>query len=449
MRSILAVLLVTYCIFHSSELHGQVPISSTLDKHFSKYEVGSMTSMAQRSTSQAMSWQIDIGDLTNQEAVLFENNLFSPDYIISTSEESSMPLVDMPKTYSGYLMSDPTSKIRLTIYDGLYSAYVQTEETTYYIEPVSNITNEESRLHVLYDERDVKQLEAGTCAASQVHKKSSKIESSNFKMSGCRTYQLAIALDFGYQQKHGGTSGAIAQSTAVMNMVAGDYASFFADEVRFEIVEHWVSTCSACDPWTSSSNVFDLLDSFTSWAPSGFNRAHDIGQFWTDRDVFGVDASGRQFRSTVGLAWLDVVCRNFRYHVLEDFTSTNWGLRVLTSHELGHNFSSDHDANGTSFIMSPSVQNTATWSSASRNQINNALSRHNCFTACSSNSNCNNLVTLSNPVSSNMLEARQSIRTNGTVQITQDLHLSAPDIQINSISVFSGAELTMDSDGCN
>jgi PKD repeat protein len=58
-------------------------------------------------------------------------------------------------------------------------------------------------------------------------------------------------------------------------------------------------------------------------------------------------------------------------------------LRVLTSHELGHNFSCQHDAPGSGFIMAPSVNSSNSWSNASINAVNNFVPNLGCLGSCS------------------------------------------------------------------
>ncbi|MEO1628387.1 MAG: PKD domain-containing protein, partial [Bacteroidota bacterium] len=129
-------------------------------------------------------------------------------------------------------------------------------------------------------------------------------------------------------------------------------------------------------PWTTSTNASTLLNSFRSWGNGGFPTVggnFDLAQLWTDRNLAG---------STIGIAWLNAVCTSRRYHVCEDFSSNANLLRVLTAHEIGHNFSASHDAGGSGFIMAPSVNNTSTWSNASKNSINNAIPRYACLSDC-------------------------------------------------------------------
>ena len=162
-----------------------------------------------------------------------------------------------------------------------------------------------------------------------------------------------------------------------MNSVAGSYEGAFDKDIKFEIVEHYVSSCATCDPWPSTTDGNQLLSSFSSWGSSGFTNRHDLGQLWTSRDFCGQSSCG-----TIGLAWIRAVCGSGRYHILEDFTTVAWQLRVLTVHEIGHNFGANH-VNGSGYIMTPSVStNTTTWSPTSISSINQALDAFTCLEDC-------------------------------------------------------------------
>lgn len=422
-----------------------------VSSYLSKYAIKSLSIKdLNQFTSDRFNWIIPFGDLKDRSATLYENDLISPNYTASTIDKSLSSL-NMPITYSGYLTDDPASSIRLTLYNGSLVGYIETVEGKFFIEPLKQTLKSIALEHVMYREKDVSNLMTGLCAASQVHQKSSKIAiqpKDNEKSIGCRTYRIAIAMDYSYVDSNDGIEDAIAQSTAVMNMVAGDFDNAFNEEIRFQIVEHWASTCRFCDPWILSNDAENLLRDFTDWAPTGFNSEHDLGQLWTNRDLFGIELNGDISSGTIGVAWIDGTCNERRYHVLENFSSLSWALRVLTTHEIGHNFAATHDPEETTFIMSPEISNTTSWSGTSRNQINAALTRHNCFSGCI-NDNCLDVVTITDPVVSENIEARQLILSSGSTNINLNLTLSAPDVELSNFSVDNGVCLSIDNTGCN
>ena len=192
---------------------------------------------------------------------------------------------------------------------------------------------------------------------------------------GCVEVDLSVASDYLYYTQNGSTNeGVIAMSLGVMNQVDTDYDDAFTDEIRFKITENFISACSTCDPWSASLNITTVLNSFRTWGNGGnFTNTFDLAQLWSGRDFNG---------TTIGVAYLNAVCSTSRYHVLQNITDSGWQLRVLTSHEIGHNFNANHDASG-SFIMSPSISNIDVWSTTSVNAINTHASNATCLGACS------------------------------------------------------------------
>jgi len=382
MRALLIILIVCGFTFH---LNGQDKALRSLDSFFTDYAVGVVSPENKKATksSGTIEWDLLFGPLKGETLVLWENDLLRSSHQIST-QTKSLDMTESLKTYSGYLASKPSqSVVRITEFRDQLIGAIEIGTETFYLEPTDKIVkSSRAENHIIYNEKDVIIRSHVKCVATEVHSRKNIESKRTLKSNGCRIYEIAIAGDFSYVQEHGSVAGAIAQSTAIMNLVAGDYDHPFSDAIQFEIVEHWMSDCSTCDPWTTSSFANDLLSSFTSWGPTGFNMNHDIGQLWTDRDVFGVDTSGNPVFGVAGLASLNAVCSNNRYHILEDFINQNSSLRVLTSHEIGHNFGGTHDPAMTQFIMSPVVTQTNTWSSVSQNTINNSLVNFDCFDQC-------------------------------------------------------------------
>ena len=374
----------------------------SLDDIFEEYEVGELklppTTNLKSETE--IRWKVTSGPLKGEEIYLYENELISSEYRNNIDVH-----LNLPHTYSGYLLSDPTrSKVRLTRSENKMMGYVRRGTDEYFVEPVTKLIGEKSNQHVWYQSKDVKNTELGSCIQNELERKRFKAPLRNYKSSSdCRLYELAIATDYEYAIKHGGPQGAMIQSTNVMNMVAGDYDDVFSEEIRFEIVEHWISTSSNANPWGGTIIANELLTNFNNWSLSdtGFTAGHDLGQLWTTRDlcsdkVLPIDSCG-----VIGFANIAAICGPGRYQILEDNTSNNATLRVLVSHETGHNFGGRHDNIG-SFIMSPQVSTTGSWSNSSTMLIDSFLSTplFDCFDPCvigscseilsTETSNCNN-----------------------------------------------------------
>jgi len=203
-------------------------------------------------------------------------------------------------------------------------------------------------------------------------------EDEDLRSMGCKEVEYASALDWSFVNKYNGVNGAWDRVDLVMGLVETQYTGYFNNDYIYIRTHEFASNCSTCDPavWTNTTNSSTLLGNFRSWGQGGGfgNTAYDVAGLWTNR----VFQSG-----VIGIAYVGGLCNSFKYHALMDWTSQNWGMRVMVAHELGHNFNCQHDG-GSGFIMSPSVNNTTNWSSGSITTVNNftAGNSGNCMTNC-------------------------------------------------------------------
>ena len=366
---------------------------SPLDLVFSGYELNDIKSTNFKNKGVNPSITLRVSDKKEVDITLNKVDILANNYKVTTADPNSRIISrsELAVPYEGKVNGHPESNVRITLENQYLYGYFIYDDKKYYVEPAKKYDKSlSSSTMVVYSANQVKKNSPVSCAA-KIEADEVKEKGSNLKMAGsCQVAELAIAIDYSYRQLHGGNVNAINQTISVMNMVAGVYEGSFSDDIRFEIVEHFVSDCPSCDPWSPTTDAQALLDDFTAWGPTGFSVSHDIGQFWSDRDLCGGGNC-----SVAGLAWIDAVCGTFRYHILEDFTSTAWQLRVLVSHEMGHNFGANHDASGSTTIMAPSVSNnTTTWSSTSVNVINTSIAGFTCFEECVVGS-CTELVGIS------------------------------------------------------
>ena len=354
---------------------------SPLDLVFTGYELNDIKSNNFKTKGVNPSISLRLDDKQEVDITFNEVDILADNYKVTLADPSgrSIHRDELALPYEGKVKGHPESSVRITLANQYAYGYFIFDDEKYYVEPATKYDKSLSpSTMVVYSADQVRKNSPISCAA-KIEEEEVKEKGSNLKMAGsCQIAELAIAVDYSYRQLHGGNVEAINQTIAVMNMVAGVYEGSFTDDIRFEIVEHFVSDCPTCDPWSTTTSAQGMLDEFTAWGPTGFSATHDIGQFWTDRDLCGDNNC-----SVAGLAWINALCGTYRYHILEDFTSTAWQLRVLVSHEMGHNFGANHDASGSSTIMAPSVSNnTTTWSSTSVNAINGGISGFTCFEEC-------------------------------------------------------------------
>ncbi len=322
----------------------------------------------------------EIGDITIE---LHAYDLLAEDHLITTSTESGTMIskIDKNITYKGYT---PQGPVRFTINKNYINGFITTKQGTFYIESATSLLIPDDFI-VVYKDTDVIKSSNGGCAFSDKHLAQQNIDKdiASQKMAGdCYKVDLAIANDYSMYEKHGDVEAVINHSVSVMNNVAANYDydsdTNFDDGVEFKIVEHFISACTNCDPWTNSTNVFTLFYNFQAWAglDVGFVNDFKMAQLWTDRNFDG---------AYVGLANTnsDLFCNGFATHVLQDFTSNAAYLRVMTAHEIGHNFNGIH-INTSGYIMSSSVNITDTWNTENKTRISTELVNQGptCLASC-------------------------------------------------------------------
>lgn len=357
------------------------PTLTELNKHFRTFELQKTPTTNTKSSDVQNTLDLRISakevvTLQLQKSVVLSNN-----HSVSLASGDKLLRRDLiATTYEGTVSGHSGSNLRLTIKDSYVYGYVTLGDKKYFVEPAHRFDKSLSEDFLLvYRASDVIEPKKLTCASSEEKSQKQRFDRQLKSSGSCQIVDVAIALDYSYVEDHGGTIGAINQSISVLNMVAGSYEGAFSDDIRFEISEHFVSDCSACDPWTSSTNANILLDAFTAWGPTGFLSHHDIGHLWTNRNLCGNTGDC----SVAGLAWINAICSSQRYLILEDFTTTAWQLRVLVAHEMGHSFGANHDLPTSQDIMAPSIAtDTESWSSTSVNVINTNLPNYQCLEEC-------------------------------------------------------------------
>jgi len=268
--------------------------------------------------------------------------------------------------YKGYELNSG-GNLRLTINGEFLYGYVEEGSDRYYIEPLWYYEpNAERDLFVFYHQSAASTLAPDACGMTEEQMELEHLEETikgnEAENSACYELEIAIASDFSMFDKYGSTTAVENHNIGVLNDVQGDFTGNFNHDIVYVIVTQFVVTGS--DPWSNSTDAGILLASFRTWGNAGnFGVNFDNGELWTNRDFNG---------GTVGIAYLNGICNSNKYHCLQDYTGNGNSLRVLTSHELGHNWSSGHDANcpPPEYIMCPSVSQGTSWSDQSVGSIN-------------------------------------------------------------------------------
>lgn len=166
-------------------------------------------------------------------------------------------------------------------------------------------------------------------------------------------YLTEVAFDADYEmfQKNGSDlNDTIADMESIMNAVTIIYERDC--QITWEITHIIVRTAEP-DPY-SKTNAEGILNQFwTQWKNNHTNIHRDVAHLFTGKNVDG---------STIGLAWVKVICANlsygFGYAMVESRFSTNYKQRVaLSAHEIGHNYGCNGhcDGDGDCHIMCSAV----------------------------------------------------------------------------------------------
>lgn len=363
-----------------------------LNEQFTQYEVFEIDAAALNAFAKSGAIDVDfnlkLGDSYDWDFSITPHDIRGENYQLMV--QSDKGIINLPRgenmTFRGALEGNTYSTIALTLDTDFIYGFVKSVQDYVFIEPAWYFHPEAPKNQfVVYNAKDVIPKKDSKCGAMELaenknrkhnHNHQPEPSTPNNRSLACFEVELAIASDAAMFSSYGTVAAVEAHNVGVNNNVITDYdTDFFANEIQFVIVEQFVIT-NGNNPWPSATGSPDAgtyLQEFRDWGNAGgFSVDYDLASLWTGLDLQG---------TTVGIAYVGVVCGFSRYNVLQDFTSNANSLRVLTSHEYGHNFDSDHDA-GNGFIMSPSVNNTTTWSAQSVNSVNSHVSSRTCLSNC-------------------------------------------------------------------
>ena len=301
---------------------------------------------------------------------------------------TDLPSADLPLLLGGSLRKGGT--VSLTINDDFIYGFMRLGSAQTYIEPLHYLEEgAPEHLYVVYDVHDVKEDTEHVCGVTETAAKE-KFFNPVRTITTCKVIDLAIANTYDMISSHGNSTAVQNHNLGVLNNVQTNYRSEFDHNVEFHVVAHYFPTSTAGDPLdpnSSTTDALNLLNAFDDWARGpgnsgggntggangGFGVDYTMAALWTARDIAFNGSTG-----TVGLAFTPGW-----HHLLEDYTTSAASLQAMVTHEMGHNFSANHDASGSISIMAPSVTLTDIWSTTSKNSINNRLNGQTYLDNCS------------------------------------------------------------------
>ncbi|MEI9943244.1 MAG: M12 family metallo-peptidase [Chitinophagaceae bacterium] len=418
--------------FIASAIMNRGGSDTLLKKHFSKFSLfninaAEIADYTKNKKGAVSDFELVLPGFENWNFSLTEHDILSKDYTLTVNGPNGKSVLPRPAsmTYEGFIGNSPANKVRLTLDNDFIYGIVKNGDKEYYIEPLRYFSKQASNdQFVIYDKEDVVPDPSLTCGVTETFKRRNNLNLQRLQAgTNCVQTQLAIASDASMYTRYGSAAAVQNHNIGVMNNVIWDYVNAqFNDNIEFVIVAQNVSTSVGTDqlsPADPGTNAYNILPKFTTWGEAGnFGVTYDLGQFWTTRNIDG-DGAGTD-AGIVGLAYIGEVCSPNRYHILEDFggsnpTGSGYKLRVLTSHEIGHNFNCSHDASNSGFIMQPSVDNTITWSPASIASVNSYVPGLGCLADCD----------LSGVPVTNFIGLPEGICTGATIQLA-DHSLQGP-----------------------
>lgn len=241
-----------------------------------------------------------------------------------------------PATCRGHLEGLEPSSAAASLIDGQLSALIRlgAGQPSWHVQPLSKLqAGAPAELHVVYSGLDIVPTDA-TCATTEVDAGLVQPQSSQAALgTPLKVAQVACDADYEFYQYNGSSmNGTIADIEDVLNGVALIYQD---DADIIQVITNILVRTNSNDPYSSSS-AGTLLSQFRSqWNNNHQNITRDVAHLFTGRDLNG---------STIGVAWLNVICNlSQAYGLSQSSFSGLMGSRVaLTAHELGHNWSSSH-----------------------------------------------------------------------------------------------------------
>lgn len=386
----------------------QIPENASLNQTLKAYQVFDVSSAALQAHLQEESNGEKVFDLNLPGAgvwplALVSSGLIPESYRLRVDDGQKITELPGPGdiAWKGRVIGSSQSDVRLTVANGFIFGSIQRGSDIWFIEPLSDLLpGSAADRYIVYRTADVlpkPHLKCGVTEAQEQKAKENQTgkhpEHPENMVGLCKNVDFAIASAYDMFQRYGTVAQVETHNIGVMNSVGTDYDDSFDDEIYFVIATQYVSTTTSSSldvALTATTEAETVLGNFTTWGNAGnFGVTFDEAQLWTTRNIC-VSSLPSNPCGVIGIAWVGVVCGTSRYHLLEDYTGSNpngtgWELRVLTSHEIGHNFNCNHDANGSNTIMAPSVSNTAAWSALSTIDLNAFLPTISCLAICGAN----------------------------------------------------------------
>ncbi len=258
--------------------------------------------------------------------------------------------------------------------DGLYARIRLDDGKEYWMEPIGDkIDSSTPNIYAFYRTDDIIPS-GGTCAAEDhmdvanvLRMQANYKQERNYRGTIICTAELGVDTDYEYYQDWG------SQTESRINQVINSVNVQYEDEVQ---LSHEITTIivrsSSDDPY-NTSNASAMLDEFANeWNYNQSGISRDVAHLFT----------GKNTGSTIGIAWLGVVCYSgSNYSLVQSDCCGSFGCATdLSAHELGHNWGAGHVENPAYNTMYPSIQCANLFADSSISVITSYANSISCLT---------------------------------------------------------------------
>jgi hypothetical protein len=285
-------------------------------------------------------------------------------------------------TYQGWVAGEAQSFVAASLIDGELTAFIRLapELPTWGVQPLSSAGTASALgsrgVHVVYDGADVDQLDVG-CGTDDIEtlwqtELSTPGDSLDPSHKVC---EIALDADFEFYTKNNSSVTSTQNDMEnIINAVAAIYDNTAG--IHYQITTMIVRSAEP-DPYDTTGASALLNQLGNHWNANQAAVQRDVVHLFTGKNISG---------STIGIAWLNVICNKSSAYGLSQskYTSNFTSRTALTAHELGHNWNASHcDGQGDCRIMCSGLGGCTggltSFGSSATNKITNKKNSVNCL----------------------------------------------------------------------
>jgi PKD repeat protein len=376
----------------------QTEVVKGTDEHLKKYDL--LKFDARNLVNQIDDIEGNVKEITlrtpsnSWQLVLFEYSLIDPNWVRNTGapgQVKRLPVRKDIRTFTGTIKGQ-NSMVSVTVSgSGFFKIMIDDRKERYFIEPLDLASLSSAipadQQFISYKSSDIIPTKGVMCGADYVEKETEKRKQDLQNRAAppcklCAEVKICLAADYTMYLKYGMDVLKVEdQMISILADVQTVFDDEFQHEYQYQVTGTWVADDLMRDPWLGVRDINTQLDIFTNVAPQIFSGSqYNVATNWTAKYITGV----------IGLAYLSVVCMNTPFNVCSDFLAPGGrqgDYLTLQAHELGHNWSMQHDANIAPTIMAPIINGSRQWSAASVFSLNNYVTSYKlietqCLTKC-------------------------------------------------------------------